>query len=117
MIRREELTVTTDSLGAGTVVSTSPISGLVYYVRNNGATFGSTADFTLTRLASDGGGTILNVADAVGPWEYSPRYAEHSIGGGSVGADAFIPVDGHVRLIVAQGGSVSTGVVHVFYLT
>lgn len=114
MIYYQGLAVTTDAAGDGTATTTEPVNGLVYEVRYPGTAFGSTADFTLTRQGAIGG-TVLNLTDATGPWQYAPRQNEHTTAGGSIGADALIPSNDYLQLVVAEGGSVTSGTVYVIY--
>lgn len=119
MIRREAFAVTTDSAGAGTVTSAAPINGLVYSVRCDGTALGGTADFKVTRTAD--GGTILNLTDAEGPWEYAPRQAVSTVTGGTTawtsGFSALdhYAVNDYLTLTVAQGAASAAATVVVYY--
>ena len=115
-ISRYIFEVTTDTLGAGTAVSTYPLSGLVEEIRCQsgfGGTAG-TADFTFTR--SQGGGTILVVTDGTAPWSRLPRAQIADTTGTAVsGVYDSIPIDDYVQMLVAQGGSVVAGTVSFYY--
>lgn len=112
-MNRYTLSLTTDGSGAGTVTSTEPLNGYVQEVRYNSGTFAGTATYTMTRV--DGGGTILNYTATANPWQVSPRQAIHTSAGvalaAATGGSALhdrIPVDGYVKLVVANGGSAKT---------
>lgn len=123
-IRRAEISVTTDASGAGTA-SSRPISGLLREVRLGGTALnnGGSADFTITR---DGdGGTVLAVTNLDGAWSRSPRQLIHSSTGGTLDTGGLtsaitaqvgeIPIEGSVRVVVAQGAPSKTDTVYVFY--
>lgn len=115
----EKFEITTDAAGAGTVVSARPMSGLIYSVRYPGTVFAGTADYTVTRRGPSGG-TILNVSDAAGPWQYSPREQISNTSGGTVASGGsalvdYIPTDDYVQVKVAQGGSVLTDSLYVYW--
>lgn len=110
---RERVTMTLDGSGGGTVVSTRPVSGVVAEVRLVGSTsFLGTGTVTITRLVD--GGTVLAGALGNGPWSRSPHQTVSTQTGGSVGADAPIPIDGYVQVVVAGGGAAAVGTVDVY---
>ncbi len=125
-VNRQEIAVTVDAAGAGTVLSSRPISGKIVEVRMDDAGTaltgtGGTADFTLTRNRD--GGTILSAANQSAPWQYQPRAAAHStsagttayaLGVGPVYGDG-IPCDDHIKLLVASGQPSASGTVFVHY--
>lgn len=118
MISVEKIVFTLNSSGAGTVVSTSVISGEIVEVRvpNAGTTWmgvGATADVTLTRL--EDGGTILNFANGSAPWEKAPRQLTHDTSGGDLTAYDTVPVSDHIQLVVSTGQADKAGTVYVHY--
>lgn len=112
-VQRITLEATTDSSGAGTAETTYPLSGYLEEIRYQGS-FGSTADFTFTR--SEGGGTVLVVTNGAAPWSYLPR-AQIADTSGTVVSAAYdtIPIDDYLTMVVAQGGSVVSGTVSIYY--
>ena len=118
-MRLYELPITTDAVGAGTATTVYPLSGEIVGVRELGHTSG-TADWTLTRTAD--GGTVLALTDVAAPWDRQPRSAAHSTTGGTtaystgVGPvyDGGIPIDGYLKAVVAQAGSVVAGTVYIY---
>lgn len=109
----EELVITNDDSGAGTARTNRPIWGHVSEVRFNGATvFIGSGTVSLTRDVD--GGTILAGAPGSGTWSYAPRQSEHTQALGSIGADAYIPVDGYFTATIAGGGSAALGTIHVY---
>jgi hypothetical protein len=121
-LSRHTLSVTTDSLGAGTA-SSVPMSGYVVEVRQSGTALAGTATYTLTRQDDGGGngGTILAYTATANPWQVAPRQATHSQAGvaslyaaGGAAVQGLIPVDGYVQLVVAAAGSAVTGSVSVY---
>lgn len=111
MIQRQALIVTTDSVGAGTVTTTRPISGRIVEIRNNSSAWGGTADYTFTRAAGEGGGTVVSLTDTAGPFSVYPGGSVY----GMTGTHTPVPVEGYLTMAVAQAGSVVAGTVHVFY--
>lgn len=108
---------------AGTAVS-GPICGEILEVRYGGTSLNAatkTTDYTLTRVGD--GGTILAVTDQDGPWQFAPRETLHTEAGGTLTHEMLaaaaeqvgpIPVEGHLQLVIAQGGT-ATDDVSVFY--
>ena len=125
MITMYELAVTTNAWGGGTATSVNLPRCEVVSVRmaNAGTTItaSGTADFTITRVVD--GGTILALTDANAPWQYQPSQPAHSVTGGttaySLGVgpvyDDGIPLDGQLKVVVAQGGTAGSGSIY-FYL-
>jgi len=115
MVRRTPIVVATDAAGAGTALSPWPVSGLVVEVRLPDAgstlTVGGSADFTVTRVGD--GGTVLAVTSQAAPFEFYPRKTGHTTAGGSVGADALIPVDDYLQAVVAQGAASASGTLYI----
>ncbi|MDP3937552.1 MAG: hypothetical protein Q8R92_05375 [Deltaproteobacteria bacterium] len=110
-VRREVISITGP---AGTAVSV-PVSGEILEVRYDGTDLNAataTADYTLTRVGA--GGTILALTDQEGPWQYAPREEVHTTAGAGGTAIGPIPVEGHLQLVIAQGGT-ATDDVSVFY--
>ena len=124
MIRCDRITITTGATGAGTVLSTAPISGEVLSVRLIGTglnSSGATADYTFTR--KNDGGTILAVTNVDAPWEYHPRDAVHTTTGGTTqyGLSSSnvmtggIPIDDYMQWVVASAGSAASGTAYIHY--
>lgn len=110
-----------NAAGGGTFLSVRPISGEILSIRCPGTALGGTADFTFTRRAD--GGTILVVTDGAGPWQYQPRDPTHTLSGGttfySAGSspvgDVGVPIDDHLKCVVAQGAASATQSIVVYY--
>ena len=113
MIYRTELAVTSDSAGAGTVASAAPINGLVVEVRNNSAAWGGTADYTFTRSAGEGGGTVLSLTDQAGPFSALVGGSVSGLGTGQ--AVRGIACPGYLTLTLAEATPSTAGTVHVLY--
>lgn len=127
MVSVEAIAVTTDAAGAGTALSSKPISGRIVEVRmpNAGTAItstGGTADFTLTRVAD--GGTVLAATNQNAPWQYQPRPAAHTTSGGTTAYAAGVgpvpdsrgvPCDDYLQLVVAQAQPSKSGTVYVHY--
>lgn len=118
MTRCEQIVVTTDAAGAGTAVSARPLSGLIREIRmdNNGTamTAGGSADFTITRLKD--GGTVLTLANQNAPFTVAPSQAYSAAAGGAVAGTASvpgIPIDDHLKVVVAQGALSKSGTIYV----
>lgn len=110
-LKRQTLVVTTDSAGAGTISTQRPLGGCVIELRNDSAAWGGTADYTFTRAADEGGGTVFNASNLAGPFSVYPGGSVY----GLAGVASHIPVDGQLTMTIAQAGSVVAGTVHVFY--
>jgi len=124
MIRCETITIATGALGAGTAISTAPLSGEILSIRLPGTALngaGSTADFTFTR--QNDGGTVLAVSNVNAPWQYQPREVVHTVAGGTTvyGLSATnvmthgVPIDDYLVCVVAQGGSATSTDCFVYY--
>lgn len=122
-VSREQFIVTVDSAGAGTVTS-SVVSGVVLEVRSQstGLLTGGSADITLTRV-EDGGTVIAITNQSAAPFSYYPRPGANSVtagttsyavGIGPVPAEG-VPVDGELKLVVAQAAPSTSGTVNVYY--
>lgn len=112
-MKRVALGMTLGTAGGGTVSSTEPVWGEVSEVRYNGGTaFLGIGTVTITR--QNDGGTILAGSTGNGTWSYAPRQTVSTRTLGSVGADAMIPVDGYLTMVVTGGGSAASGTVEVY---
>lgn len=118
MTRCEQIVVTTDASGAGTALSARPLSGLIREIRMPNAgtamTVGGSADFTFTRLAD--GGTILTLTNQNAPFQIAPSQAYSAMAGGAVAGTASvpgIPIDDHLKVVVAQGALSKSGTIYV----
>lgn len=110
-VRIEAISVT----GPGGTAVSGPICGEILEVRYGGTLLNAatkTTDYTLTRVGD--GGTILALTDQDGPWQFAPREAVHTTAGGGGTVTGYIPVEGHLQLVIAQGGT-ATDDVSVFY--
>lgn len=111
MIKRQELTVTTDGSGAGTVTTARPVGGHIVEIRNDSAAWGGTADYTFTRASGEGGGTVASLTNLAGPFSVYPGGSVY----GMTSAHACIPVEGYLTMVVAGAASTVAGTVHVYY--
>lgn len=114
MISSTKLVVTTDGSGAGTAVSARPINGEVVEIRNNSASWGATADYTFTRDAQEGGGTVITLTNWAGP---ASSYPGGSVTGAGAVQNVPVPVPGYLTMTVAQATISTAGTVHVLYRT
>ena len=121
MIRCETIVGTVSSSAAnaaGTFTSVRPVVGDVVQVRNPGTSFGSTADYTLTRQLD--GGTIFAGLDVAGPWQFNPVLTTSLNSGTALAGTASypgVPCASHVTLVVGSAVASSVGTVHVYYRT
>lgn len=112
-VRYQDIAVTGP---AGTVVSQRPISGQILEISYGGTALNATpvaADYTITRTSPDGG-TIWSESNVQGPFTRSPRANAVTTTGTGGTAIAQIPVDGQVRVVIAQGGT-ATDNIRVYY--
>lgn len=116
MIRCEQIVVTTDAAGAGTALSERPLSGVIREIRM--ATSGtqmtsSTADFTFTRRGD--GGTVLVLTNQAAPFTIAPAQPYHTLAGAVAGTATVpgVPIDDHLRVVVAQAAASKSGTIFV----
>ena len=114
MIRRLDVSVTTDSAGAGTV-QTPVIAGLIREIRYNGTTLNNSgsADYTLTR--KEAGGTILALSNTDGPWQRAPYQDAHTTAGAGGTVIAPIPVAEQLQVVVAAAAASATDTIRIYY--
>lgn len=124
MIDIVPLVVSTDSAGAGTVTSSTPLNGYIVEVRmtNGGTTVtvGGTTDFTFTR--SDGG-TVITLTNYQAPFRAYPAREVVSAAGGGTTAYALgigpvvyagVPITDYLTCTVSSGRvSGAAATVHV----
>lgn len=113
-LRRQTLTLTTDSSGAGTATSPEPINGYIDEIRNPSAVWGGTADYTVTR--SFDGGTVWQSNNVAGPFQIYPR-GQATPAGTAIGGTAIapIPVEGYLQFVVSGSTGSLAGTVHIYY--
>lgn len=117
MIRCEQIVVTTDAAGAGTALSRTPLSGLVREIRMPTAgtqlTDGGSADFTFTRLTD--GGTVMVLTNQQAPFTVAPAQPYHTLAGAVAGTATLpgVPIDDHLRVVVAQAAASKSGTIFV----
>lgn len=117
MIRCEQIVVTTDAAGAGTALSERPLSGVIREIRMATAgtvlTAGGSADFTFTRLTD--GGTVMVLTNQQAPFTVAPSQPYHSLAGAVAGTASVpgVPIDDHLRVVVAQGALSKSGTIYV----
>jgi hypothetical protein len=118
--KRYTLSITTAADGSATVYC-GPVNGRILRVDYDG-NLAATLDLTITGRTS--GESILSLTDvAAAAASWAPRRATHSTagaaalyaGGGSAVLDDIWLVDEDIKVIVAQGGNVDTGVL-TFYV-
>lgn len=120
MIRCESIVGTVSASAAnaaGTFTTVRPIMGEIIQIRNPGTSFGSTADYTLTRDFD--GGTILSAVDYAGPWTNSPSPVlnQGTALAGTATSGVGIPCCSHLRLVVGSAVASAVGTLHVYYRT
>ncbi len=108
---RIDVAVTVTAGGGGTVV-TRPVEGEVVEVRYAGTAFGGTADFKITR--QEAGGTVLNLTNAQGPWQYAPRQVTHDNVGTALTAYDTYPVSEQLVVSVLQAAADAAGTIHIY---
>lgn len=116
MTRCEQIVVTTDAAGAGTALSARPLTGLIREIRmaNSGTQVtSSTADFTFTRQSD--GGTIVVLTNQPAPFTIAPAQPYHSLAGAIAGTASVpgIPIDDHLRVVIAQAAPSKSGTIFV----
>lgn len=108
---RIDAAVTVSAAGGGTVV-TRPVEGEVVEVRYSGTAFGGTADFKITR--QEAGGTVLNLTDAQGPWQYAPRQVVHDNAGSALTTYDAYPVSEQLVVSVLEAAASAAGTIHIY---
>lgn len=122
-MRCATIQLTTNAAGAGTALSTYPISGEILHIRYpTGLLSTGTVDYTFTRKSD--GGTILALTDKASPWEFSPRLPAHSVTGGTtayntgvgpVVTDQGPVIDDYLQVVIASGAASQTDRIYVYY--
>lgn len=113
--------VKTDGAGSGTATSPEPVSGTIAEIRNPNVALNNAgaADVTVTRPAD--GAQVLKLANADGPWSKVPQQpvvtnegapALFAAGGAPIMEE--IPVDGYLKVQVAEGKANAEGEIVVF---
>lgn len=115
-VRRADVTLKTNASGAGT--ATASVAGLIHEVRYGGTILNdeAKADFTITRYGD--GGTILALSSVAGPWQRAPRQTIHTDTGGTIQASGpldYIPVEGQIQIVIAEGAASVEDTISVFY--
>lgn len=118
MIRCEVMVGTVSASAAnaaGTFITSRPIIGEVIQIRQPGTQWGSTADYTLTRVSD--GGTVLSGLDYAGPWTNSPSpiLNNGTALAGTATSGVGIPCASHLQLIVGSAVASAVGTLHVYY--
>lgn len=119
MIRCEVLTGTVSSSAAnaaGTFLTTRPVVGEIIQVRNPGTSWGSTADYTLTRQSD--GGTVFAGLDVAGPFQFNPVVTTSLNSGTALAGTATtpgVPSASHLQLIVGSAVASGVGTLHIYY--
>lgn len=116
---RLTVSITTDASGDFTG-HTAIANGVVHAVRFVDTDLDATADITVSCGAS--GMAILTMTNQAATGTYAPRAASHDTAGaallyaaGGTAVGVPIPVaDETVKVVVAQGGNVKTGAVHIY---
>ena len=121
MIACQRIPVRTSGTGVADVVSQT-ISGRIVEIRLAGTSLNEAgkADWTITRKAD--GASVLALSNIDGPWSRSPRQATHDIAGaaslyaaGGTAVTDRIPIDGLLRVQVAEAKANAEGELLVYY--
>lgn len=121
MIRSERIRVVADSKGAADVRSVRSLSGCIQEIRciGEGLNNAGKSKWTITR-ADDAGAILTLTAD--GPWTRSPRQATHNVEGvaalyaaAGTAVNEEIPIDGLLRVQIAEAKAGGSGELVVFY--
>ena len=121
MIRCESIVGTVSASAAnaaGTFTSLRPVVGDIVQVRNPGTSFGSTADYTLTRQFD--GGTVFAGLDVAGPFQFNPTLTTSLNSGTALAGTAStpgVPCASHLTLTVGSAVASAVGTLHVYYRT
>ncbi len=112
---RTTISGTSDGSGALTAKSLLPLNGVVIEIRNNSSAWGTAADYTFTRDAAEGGGTVAVLTNKGGPFSVYPRADAVSTTDGGGSAIVAVPVDGHLALSLAGAATAQAGTIHIYY--
>lgn len=118
MIRCETIVGTVSASAAnaaGTFTTLRPIVGEIIQIRNQGTSFGSTADYTLTR--QNDGGTVLSAVDYAGPWTNSPSPVLNNgtALAGTATSGVGIPCASHLTLTIGSAVASAVGTISIYY--
>ena len=108
---RAAITLLSDSSGDQTTYS-GECNGLVVAFYVSVGTLDVGTDLTITE--EDTGAAILTLTNVAASARYMPRLATHdSVGVATGGLDA-VPVNGRIKVVMAQGGNIKTGTLYVW---
>jgi len=114
-MRRQKLSVTTDTSGDGTTTGQA-IQARIHAVLWNKGTCDTGVDITVSVVNNDVTNNLLVAANADASKYFYPRTLEHLDTAGSDLTTHTEPVAaGQLRLTIAQGGNTKTGSVTVYY--
>lgn len=103
-MKMKRVSMTLNASGGGTATTDAPVWGEVAEITGTaGTAFIGSGTVTVTREADSA--TIYSGAPGTNAWAIHPYGTLHTAGGGSVGADAPIPVDGYLKVVVLGGGT------------
>ena len=109
------LAIVSDSDGAATVNGDRSVIGFLYAIHYTIGTLAVTGDIVVSTQSSVGAQTLLTVSPAADAWYY-PRVDSCGATGTALSANAEYPVlDGIPRVVIAQGGSVASGSVELYW--
>lgn len=116
-----EIPITLDGSGAADLQSPLPVSGRIAEIRctGTGLNEGGAADYTITRKQD--AAQVLKKTNADAPWSACPSQpvvdnegAAALFAAGGTALRAGIPVDGYLRIQVAQGKANGKGAIVVY---
>lgn len=99
--------------GDASDTQTPVVSGLIHAIYADNGTLAATADITITEART--GAPILTITNLAADLRYMPRDDVHTIAGAvATQADEKIPIDGQIRVVVAQGGAGTSGTLYIY---
>lgn len=120
-MRRHEIPIILDGSGTADTESTVPLCGTIAEIRcsSTGLDNESKTDITITRR--DDGGSVLKLTNIGAPWSKVPQQpvvnqegaaALYAVAGAAVLEE--IPIDGYLRIQVAEGKANGKATIYVF---
>lgn len=116
-IQRVAISLATAADGSCTAYSPTDVAGLVVGVYldvgSGGTALAAGTDLTITE--EDTAAPILTLTNAgAASARYLPRVATHDATGTATGALDAAPVEGRIKVVVAQGGDTQAGTLYVY---
>lgn len=116
-LHKVHLKITTAADGSATVTSPNWVLGWLYRVVYKPGTLDTGADLTLTSEGPMSQALLVKTNAGTSNVSYYPLTVSNQASDGAAGTsyDTYLMIDGKLKLVVAQGGNVTTGEMIVYW--